>query len=206
MERRQEDRVHVGEGLEIALGMAGGDARERLRARGEFVPAAREAGRRFVDIADLAVVAFLLGPFERRFCAVDPDAKAVVLADGDLRTPVEALRPAPVIDHDRGVVVEEPVFAEDVEPRAERFHLEPGQVRDHVLDMAADVADAVGEPGPVRVGPPGGLFLARLFKGRRQPVLGIFRGDEPDVAQLAVRDHVPHMIDDGITAVGVGDA
>ena len=49
-------------------------------------------------------------------------------------------------------------------------------------------------------------FWPGLLEGRGQPVLGILGGDEADLPQLARGDHVPHVVDDGIAAIGVGDA
>ena len=96
--------------------------------------------------------------------------------------------------------------AEAVEAGAERLDLEAGHVGGHELDVAADVADAVGGAGELGVGPPGGLLLARVLELGRQPLLGILAVDEADLADLARGDEVAEVLDDGIARIGVGDA
>src|SRR3954463_11744032 len=77
LDRAKRLAVDVAEGLEIALGMAGGNARELLRARAVVAVAAAPDLRGLVRELHEQLVRMLLVPLEAALGAVDADAERV---------------------------------------------------------------------------------------------------------------------------------
>src|SRR6266478_62675 len=206
-QRRRERLVDVGEGLEIALGMARRNARVALRPRVEAVAPARKDLRGLAQLREGEVVGILLRPGNRSLRADHPDTQGVVVADRHLRRPVEAPRTALEVDEDGGVVVEGPPGDQRIETGAQPRDPEPGEGSHHVLDMGADVADAKRLPRHLRVAPPGCLLVEAIaLEGSGEPLLRILGVHEPELAQIAAGDHLPRMLYRGITRVRVRDA
>src|SRR5207248_11772476 len=122
-----------------------------------------------VDLVRLAVLAHdelvrvLLVPLDRLLRPVDLDEDVVLAAVADLAGGDGAER-AVLVPHDRrAVVVERPPRLERLEDAGDLLRQKPGDVAAEVVGVRADVAEAPGRPGLLRVGPPLRLLLVVLL-------------------------------------------
>ena len=85
-----------------------------------------------------------------------------------------------------GIVVDFAARHEGLKVRRQAFKFQPGHETSQVVGVRSDVAGRPTGAGARRIGAPFGLFDVQLFG---QPVLGIFRLNHADIAQIAVCHH-----------------
>ena len=117
--------------------------------------------------------------------------------------------PRAVFEFDEDVRVEVERLSEAVERRRDPSELQPGHVGDRVLDVRADVADAVRDARDLGILAPRGELehrVAALADVVDQIFLEIFRVDVDDLADDAPADQRPRLLDHDVAGVGVVDA
>ena len=72
--------------------------------------------------------------------------------------------------------------------------------------MGADIAEAAAGARPLRIDPPAGLLVPRVFQLGRQPVLDVLYLDNADRPQLADRNHLARLPHQRVTRVVVREA
>ena len=103
----------------------------------------------------------------------------------DLRRRHRAQGAVLIADDRRAVVVELAAGLEGLEVAGNLVGEQAGDEAAEVVGVGADVAEAAGRPGALRVGAPAGLLLAFLLQPRPQPALDVAGADGVDLAQFA---------------------
>ena len=153
------------------------------------------------DHGDL--LGLLLEPLDRAAVAVDAHAQAVVVADGHLAGPVHAGRAALIFHHDEIVVVQLAARHDDVHLGKHALDLQARHRRHGIFDVGAQIAQAVGIAGKLRVAAPFSLLAAPLAL-IGQPALGILRRHRAHLADIAALDDLLRVLGGDVAHVGVG--
>ena len=104
-----------------------------------------------------------------------------------------AARAIGVAQHDLRIVVQPAPGAERGEVGGELGEFETRHVVGKVIGVRADVAERAARARTFRIDAPFGLLVAGGLGRASQPVLRIFRLNEPDLAKLASADHLARI-------------
>ena len=180
--------VEGGEALEVAFGMAGGDARHPARHGVGAGAAAADQLRRLAVGGEAAGSSDPPAPSSarpcrhRRGCAgrsrcrVPPGSPtACPLAPPAKRSMTWALSSSGAAGDEGGEV------------GAQAFQPQPGDEGGEVHGVGGDVAGAAGRARASRVGAPARLLLAGILELGRQPVLRVLGLDDPDACRAGRR-------------------
>ena len=198
--------IKLGEGFEIAFGVAAGNAAGVFGRGGGVGAVARERHGRFAVAAEVKIVGIFLRPIEAAFFAVNAEAEIVFVADGDLAGPQHALHALVVAQQHLHVVVEAAAGNDDADVGGDLLGVKLADEAGDVVGVRADVAERAGGAALRGVGAPRGLFLAGVFERRGEPVLRVFDLHEAELAEFAGGDHFASLANDGIAGVVMREA
>ena len=143
-------------------------------------------------------------PLEAALSAMDPELETVLGARRRLGDPEDPARPVRVAEKRAGSVVEPPSGNHRPDIGRDRLRLHSGHRVQQVICVAADIPEdrrrtrSGGIEAPVV-----GILQIRAHRELRLEVLDLA---EPEVPDLAVRDHRPRLPHHGIGGVVVGGA
>ena len=198
-----EVAVELGEGFEVALGVAAGRAGRRRRDGRQRRHAAGQALGGLTGRVPGQRIGRFLVPVQRGLGAVDAQAQVVFLARRDLAGPEQAARAVGVAQLHLHMVIDAPAGHEGGQLGADPLWHEAGDELGELRRVRADVAEAACRAGQRGVGAPRGLLLAGGFERLGEPVLRIFDLHDAHVAQLTRLDQRPRGADQRIAAVVV---
>ena len=115
----------------------------------------------------------LLMPFQAFFFAINPDGQVVFFADGNLTGVKDTPGAVVKTQQNVAVVIQPTALDKNRQVSTHLGYLQPRNIFREILCVRPDVTHTSCAAALLRVGPPGGLHLACLLKGRGQPALRI---------------------------------